>query len=340
MNEVDLLGDINRALNYDDVFIVPKYSTINSRKEIDISVRIDKHVINVPIMPANMVDIVNPETVIAVREAGGLPCLHRFSTIEESVNDFIKIREHEPVFVSIGVNRDYQERFTELYNVGARYFIIDIAHGHSSLMHNTINWIRKNFNDVYIMAGNVATPEAVEDLISWGANAIKVGVGPGANCLTKNVTGVTVPQFTAVKACAKKRYEIDFNNAMKNGVFKHTLIVADGGIKEIGDVCKAIGAGADIVMAGKLFAGCLETPSFFTGKYSGSASKEVQTLYRTDKEYTPTPEGITTPVQSKGSIKDIIQDIAGGLRSAYSYSCSYNMKEFQRKCQFGIRYNK
>lgn len=333
-----ILCDLNMALNYEDVFIVPKFSNIRSRKEVDISTKIGPYTIKVPIMPANMVDIVNAETVKVFYDSGALSCLHRFSSIEDSVKEFVDTDGCKPVFVSIGVNRDYKERFQELYKVGARYYIIDIAHGHCQQMFDTIYWIKKNYRDTYIMAGNIATPEAVHDLIRWGADAIKCGISQGGNCITAKVTGVGVPQFTAVKNCAMKRFEIDFNNSMKSGIEKKTLLVADGGIKEIGDIAKAIGAGADVVMAGSIFAGCKETPSYKTGKYSGSASKEIQTLYRSDKEYVPTPEGITTKVNYKGSVKDIIKDIAGGIRSAYSYTDSLTTKDFHRNCQFGIKY--
>jgi IMP dehydrogenase len=334
------LFDMQNALNYDDVFILPQYSNISSRKEVDISVVVDNCKINVPIMPANMADIVNPKAALATFFGGGLPCLHRFSSIDESVSEFLEVKGYNPVFVSIGVNRDSQERFQALYNVGARRFVIDIAHGHSLQMRSMIEWIKTRYSDTYVMAGNIATAEAVEDLICWGADAVKVGIGPGANCLTKNVTGVTVPQFSAVKACAVRRNKCDWDYMYRTGRLRKTILVADGGIKEIGDVCKAIGAGADIVMAGKLFAGCDETPSFSSKKYSGSASKEIQTLYRTDKEYVPTPEGITTPIERKGPIKNVIEDIAGGLRSAYSYSGAKTTDQFHNYCKFGIRFNK
>lgn len=340
MSDYKRLIDIDSALNYDDVFIIPQYSPVSSRKEIDTSVKVNGFNIKVPVMPANMADIVNVDTVKAFSESGALSCLHRFSSIEDSVKEFSKTTTHQPVFVSIGVNRDSRERFQELYKASARHFIIDIAHGHSKQMYDTITWIKSNYSDAFVLAGNIATPDAVRSLIEWGADGIKVGIGPGANCLTKNVTGVTLPQFTAVRACAIARSEVDFQIGHSSNTRKHTILVADGGIKEIGDVCKAIGAGADIVMAGKLFAGCNETPSFKTKKYSGSASKEIQTLYRTDKEYVPTPEGITTSVEEKGPIANIVEDIAGGLRSAYSYCGAINTKVFQHKCKFGIRYNK
>lgn len=324
------------SMNYDDVFIVPQYSDIVSRKEVDISndkIKLIK--INVPIMPANMYDIVNVKTALEISNAGGLGCLHRFSSIEESVKDYLQTRNHyKPIFMSIGVNRDSQERFTELYNEGARYFIIDIAHGHSKQMKNMIEWIKGNYSNTYLMAGNIATQKAVYDLVQWGADSIKIGIGPGGNCLTKNVTGVTIPQFSCIEKCATTKRQVE-------QLFgKPVCLVADGGFKEIGDVCKAIGAGADFCMSGKLFAGCEETPSYYSGKYSGSASKEIQTHYRLDKEYVPTPEGITTSIELKGSVKQVVSDIAGGLKSAYSYVGAKNTNEFHLNCTFGVRHNK
>jgi IMP dehydrogenase len=339
----NILTDINHALNYDDIFIIPKYSEISSRKEVNISTVsnvINSVPVEVPVMPANMADIVNPDVAIATNKAGGLACLHRFSSIEDSVRDFLEAKNSGRVFVSIGVNRDYQERFQELKKVGANYFIIDIAHGHSLLMKNTIKWIKENYPDTYIMAGNITTPAAVQDLIDWGANAIKVGLSNGSVCHTKNVTGVIMPMVTAIKSCSFKRNEIDLHNTINHGFLHKTILVADGGIREIGDICKAIGLGADIVMCGSMFAGCNETPSYKSGKYSGSASKEIQTLYRTDKEYIPTPEGTTIKVQPKGYIADVIENIAGGLRSAYSYCGARNTSEYRRNCEFGIRHNK
>jgi IMP dehydrogenase len=181
------------------------------------------------------------------------------------------------------------------------------------------------------MAGNVATHQGADHLARWGADAIKVGIGPGAVCLTKNVTGVTVPQLGAIKDCS---------NAVKNlSLYKRPLIVADGGIREYGDVAKALGAGADMVMIGGLFAGTDEAPGqLINGKkvYRGMASKEAMSSIRIG-ETMPTPEGTSILVDTKGSVRTIVEGIAGGLRSAFSYSNARTLHQFQNQAKFGIR---
>jgi IMP dehydrogenase/GMP reductase len=152
-------------------------------------------------------------------------------------------------------------------------------------------------------------------------------------CLTKNVTGVTLPQFSCIQDCHAGKM------IAENTTGRKITLIADGGIREIGDICKAIGQGADFVMSGKLFAGCIEAPG--KGIYRGSASSDVQTKYRTDKEYVPTPEGTSIKVeQTNESVLQLIEHVAGGLRSAYSYSNARNTGEFQTKVLFGIRHNK
>jgi len=330
--------DLASALSYDDVFIVPNYSEVSSRKEVDISSTMSDKFVEVPIITANMDSITDRTIAKIVREAGGIAALHRFQSVEEACQEFKEVqlssKIYSPIPVSIGVNRDSQERARALYYVGAREFVIDIAHGHSKQMKDMIEWMRKECPDSYIIAGNIATPEAFCDLANWGAHAVKVGVGPGAACLTKNVTGVTVPQFTCVANCAMAKDEYNFHRTNQNKV----KLIADGGIKEIGDVCKAIGAGADFVMCGKLFASCKEAPG--KGIYRGSASADAQTTYRLDKEYVPTPEGLVMTVELKDSAAEVVTHIAGGLRSACSYVGAHTLREFQENCMFGVRHNK
>ena len=326
----------SEALNYDDVFIIPQYSEISSRKEVDVSYRLDNNSytleVDVPIMPANMETIAGPELASAVLKAGGLGTLHRFQTIEESIADYLQVNSPN-VFVSVGVNRDSQDRAKALFQAGARFFIIDIAHGHSKQMKDMLEWFRSELADTYIMAGNIGNPQGLIDLVTWGADAVKVGIGPGAVCLTKNVTGVTVPQFTNVRNCAIAKSRLEWELGRK------LTLVADGGVQEIGDVCKAIAAGADLVMAGKLFAGCVEAPG--RGVYRGSASADVQTLYRSDQEYIPTPEGKSIQVdRTNESAAYVTEHVAGGLRSSFSYVGARTMREFQQKVTFGIRHNK
>ena len=195
------------------------------------------------------------------------------------------------------------------------------------MMKNMIEWFRKEFgNDVVIMAGNVATSDGAKDLERWGADLVKVGIGPGAVCLTKNVTGTTRPQFSAVMDCAKS---------------VTIPVVADGGIVEIGDICKAIGAGASFVMSGRLFAGCKEAPGTLIGSekvYRGMASKDAMLTIRKDDGNLPTPEGKSTTVNQTGSAEEVVKNIKGGLQSAMSYANAKTIAEFHEKAKFGQRW--
>jgi IMP dehydrogenase len=335
MNAFDLNG-----LDFKDVYLIPQYSEIETRSQVDIGVVLPKDIhgnpwkIEVPVISSNMDTITNGHMAKAMWSAGGIGALHRFMTIDKNVKEYEHVRGTRVAsdcFVSVGVNRDSKERTQELYKHGARYFVIDIAHGHSKMMRDMISWIKGQYSDIFLMAGNVATTLGSYDLASWGADAIKVGIGPGAVCLTKNVTGVTVPQLGAIQACASAD--------IPDGVRKFPLIVADGGIREYGDVAKAIAAGADMVMIGGLFAGTDEAPGdLINGKkvYRGMASRDAMRVIRVG-ESMPTPEGTSILVDSKGPVGNIVQDIAGGLRSAFSYSNARTIKEFWKNAQFGIK---
>lgn len=357
--------DFKDSLNYSDVFIIPKHSDISSRQEVDISSELNGVKIPVPVISANMESVTGARMANAMRSAGGLGALHRFQSIERAVEDLVQNQKDAdnkdmPILVSVGVNRDSHDRAQALYDEGAKYFIVDIAHGHSEHMQKMIEFL-KDKADIYVIAGNVATSEAAYDLCMWGADAIKVGIGPGSVCTTKNVTGVTVPGFQSVvqgvhgvrtaevKAYEKKlkRGQITFSESVKFGHLSledqirvleknrpRIPVIADGGMTEIGDICKALGAGADFVMSGRFFAACDEAPN--GAIYRGSASQDVQAQYRNDKQL-PTPEGKTDVLEAAGPVKGVVDSIAGGVRSAFSYVGARNIKEYHEKCSFGVR---
>ena len=323
-----------KELDYKDVFLVPQYSEISSRKQVDTSSTITNSSselvlpLDVPVFSANMDTCTNANMCISMYKAGGIGALHRFMSIEDNIQEYKKVKNwFAECFVSVGVNEESKERAQSLFNVGARYFVIDIAHGHSRMMKDMLTWMRDTFgSSVIIMAGNVATAIGSYDLTVWGSDLIKVGIGPGLVCLTKNVTGTTRPQFSAVKDCASAT---------------HLPIIADGGIQEIGDICKAIGAGASYVMSGRLFAGCSEAPGSKDENgekiYRGMASTDAMLSIRKDDGSLPTPEGKSIKILQVGSAKDVVKHIKGGLQSAMSYANSSNIKEFQEKAIFGIR---
>jgi len=314
--------------DYSDVYIIPQYSEVKSRQDVNISSILDKEfgtpVIDIPIISANMDTISDGNFCELMRKNGGIGCLHRFMSIEKNIEEFKKVKFGE-VIVSVGVGDKELKRAKSLWEAGARYFCIDIAHGHSLIMKDMIDSLRDEFGlDIIIIAGNTATRSGALNLLSWGADGVKIGIGPGAACSTKNVTGVTVPQFKALM-------QLDISDIKKNH-FPNSLFIADGGIREIGDIAKALGTGCDFVMCGGLFAKCKEKP--MPGVYRGSASVDV--MRKIDKKNT-TAEGKTIKVESNISLSDLMQDIAGGLRSAFSYSNSYSLEEFQQRCKFGYR---
>lgn len=235
---------------------------------------------------------------------------------------------------SVGVTGDYLERASALKEAGADILVIDIAHGHSDLMINALQKIREAVGPLPLVAGNVATAQAVEDLCAAGADAVKVGVGPGATCTTRLVTGCGVPQLAAVMECAAA--------AAAYGV----PIIADGGIQKSGDIVKAIGAGAHCIMSGGLFAGATESPGqimisgdkkFKVCRGSSSfaiAERRKRLLQEKKKLEDVVPEGVESVTPYKGDVKDVINQLVGGLKSGMSYCNARTIDELRGQVQF------
>jgi len=330
-----------KSLNYSDVYLVPSYSELESRSHVDLSVKMFKHpefhTLGMPVIAANMKTVTGPEMVVKLNKLGAMGILHRFqqSENEYDANCQFVFTNKCPIDISIGVNDlDLLKIFEQNENIKyLRSITIDIAHGHHIKMKNQIGhvkeWINKNkLNEqVDIIAGNVCTVEAVEELATWGANIIKVGIGPGSACTTRIMTGYGVPQFSAVLKCAEKKEELNVK------------IIADGGISTVGDIAKALAAGADAIMAGSLFAGTKESPGpklrrgnypneTFYKSYMGSASYESKLNSGNIGKHT---EGVSMEIPYKGAVTYAIQDIHDGLCSAFSYAGAVNLKEFHGK---------
>ena len=318
-----------RGLTFDDVLIVPSKSAVRSRKDPSLATRLTRRFESaVPFISANMDTVTESAMAIAMSKLGGLGILHRFMTIEQQVTEVRLCREAgvSVVAASIGVNDEGRGRAEALVNEGVKILTIDIAHGHSSAMLETLQWLKDKFGDrVDLIAGNVATPEATAELIAAGADAIKVGIGPGSMCTTRRITGAGVPQLTAIAWCSEV--------ARAQGV----PIIADGGLKTSGDVVKALAAGADSVMMGSLLAGTLETPGSIHGgrkHYRGMASRSAQVSWRGGLPEGMAPEGEATSVPVKGSVRDVLSEMAGGLRSGMSYINATSLPEIVEKARF------
>ncbi len=242
------------------------------------------------------------------------------------------------VGAAVGVGPDTIERVAELVNAGVDVICVDTAHGHSELVLETVRLIKKKFPEKDVIAGNVATPDGAEDLIKAGADAVKVGVGPGSICTTRVVAGVGVPQLTAIMWCAKvaKRYGVP--------------VIADGGIKYSGDITKAIAAGADSVMIGNLFAGTKESPGevvLYQGRsykvYRGMGSIDAMKKGSKDRYFRDefeldtkklVPEGIEGRVPYRGPLADMVFQLVGGLRAGMGYCGAASVAELQKKARF------
>jgi len=241
------------------------------------------------------------------------------------------------VGAAVGVTSDTPERAEELIKAGVDVIIVDTAHGHSQGVIDMVKRLRKKFPDCELIAGNVGTPEGTSDLIKAGVDGVKIGIGPGSICTTRIIAGVGVPQVTAIYQCAKV--------ASKNKI----PIIADGGIKQTGDVAKAIAAGADSVMIGSLFAGVDESPGekiLYEGRsykmYRGMGSLEAMKRGSSDRYFQDAeeglpklvPEGIEGRVPYKGSLEETVYQIVGGLRSAMGYCGCRTIKEMKTHTQF------
>ena len=252
--------------DYDSINLIPKKCIVNSRSECDTNIQFGNYIFKLPVVPANMECVINDEIAIMLANAGYFYIHHRFNNNAIAFSKKMILLDL-PVSISIGVNEDAYATLSELvtYNVVPDYITVDIAHGHSIKVEAIIRTIKNLFhNKPFIIAGNVSTAEAVRDLEEWGANAIKVGIGPGSACTTYVATGFGSrgAQASIVQECALARKS------------KNTLIIADGGIKEPGDIVKSIVLGADMIMVGGLFSALKDSPGSLVKGADGELYKE------------------------------------------------------------------
>ena len=326
------VSKMKQTYSFDDVLLVPQKSNIKSRSEVDISSNLSKNNFRLPVIASPMDTISGTRMAVEMSKQGALAVLHRYNTIAEQAEmvSYIKdVKRETKIAAAVGMTGDYFDRAVNLYEAGARILCVDVAHGHHSMMEKCLKKLKDAFGEaVHIMAGNVATLEAFEDLSQWGADSIRVGIGGGSICSTRIVTGHGLPTFQSVLECAKTSYD--------------TKIIADGGIKTTGDMVKALAAGADFIMVGSLLSGTDETPGeVIVGAkgekykhYRGMASKEAQRNWRGKSS---TPEGVATMVPYKGPVKGILEDFNGGIRSGLSYTGVRNIKELQSKRHFVLQ---
>ena len=321
------------SLSFDDVLLVPQYSEIYSRKDIQIKQNL-KNVgdFELPIISSPMDTITGFKMAHAIATEGGLGVIHRYNTIDEQikiVSDTINVGAL--VGAAIGIGDDCVERALALARAGVSFLCVDVAHGHHLKMRHALKSLRDELGDeMHIMAGNVATLEAFNDLADWGADSIRVGIGGGSICSTRIQTGHGMPTLQSVMDCAQTD--------------RDATLIADGGLRTSGDIVKALAAGADFVMLGSLLAGTDETPgeviyndqipSAYGSKkkvYRGMASKEAQRNWR---NRVSSIEGISHMVPLKGPVKEVLAELRTGIRSGISYTGADSISSLQSKARF------
>jgi IMP dehydrogenase len=318
------------AVTYDDMLLVPQYSDIMSRSEIDIGNTLGSRDLNLPILASPMDTVSETEMAIAMDKAGGMAVIHRYNTIEQQADIVRKVYKNTSgwanVAAAIGVTGDYLERSEALIGSGVDTLCIDVAHGHHILMKKALEALRNEYGKhIYIIAGNVCTLEGINDVADWGANAVRCNIGGGSICSTRIVTGHGLPGLQTIFDCARTDRDVK--------------IIADGGIKTSGDIVKALAAGADFVMCGSLLAGTTESPGKIISlpddtrvkEYRGMASKDAQLDWRNKSS---TPEGVSSYIPFKGNVSDILDDLEGGIKSGFSYSGARDLSELRRKVEW------
>jgi IMP dehydrogenase len=325
-----LHGEDTGCLAFDDVRLIPQLSDIESRAEIKLETKLRNTdiVMRTPVFASPMDKISGPQMANAIWDtSGGIAVIHRYCSIEEQLKMAKAVKVPA---AAVGTTGDFLERAQELVHKGVKIICIDVAHGHHLLVKRAIEKIRSISNDFHIMAGNVATIEGYEALNLWGADSVRVGVGTGSICITSVQTGHGKPLWQSIYDIGRYLRGTDRINCAQ--------IIADGGIRQFGDITKSIGAGADFVMMGSMLSGTDEAPGDIIeqdGKrfksYRGMASKESQIEWR---GYHSSNEGIETKVPYKGSVKPILEDLDNALRSGLSYSGARTIKELQERAVF------
>ena len=345
------------ALTFNDVLLLPAYSDFD-RQEIDLATNLTPKIrLQIPFVSSPMDTVTDSNLAIALAEAGGIGIIHRNLSFENQADEVKKVKDKKLlVGAAVGPSKGFEERVGALVAAGVDVIVIDSAHGYTKATVDTISHVKNGYPDVEIIAGNIATGEAAEALIKAGADALRVGMGPGAICTTRVISGMGVPQITAL-------FE-----TVRAAKMTKTPIIADGGIVSSGDMVKALAAGASMLMMGSFFASTLEAPgkqvelseeqvphrfkSIFnhSGKYlfkeyrgmgSEAAMKEGARI-KSEGEYhgksysdrTLVAEGVEGLVPIRGTVQEVLDIALGGIKSGFYYCGARTITEMQKKAKF------
>lgn len=325
------------ALCFDDILLVPQESIVQSRHAVDLTMTIGFNkrsiALELPVIAAPMDTVCDIDMCMALDRQGGLGILHRYMP-EETLIQKTKLLNHgkHRFGVSVAATNGYMNFSEKLYVEGARIFLVDTANGHSEYAIRAVENLRSAFgDDIHIMAGNVATADGFMRLAEAGADSVRVGIGGGSACTTRIVSGHGVPTLASIIDVEEVREVSD----------TQCSIIADGGIRNSGDMTKAFAAGADAVMLGSMLAGTDESPGdiirdntgreakVFRGMASAAAQKDA-------RGFVSVSEGISTTIAYKGSVKHILDQIRGGIGSGCSYSGVESLSELSSIAQYVV----
>jgi IMP dehydrogenase len=338
---------IPQALTFDDILLVPNYSEVVPTEVDTAAFFTPKIKLKIPISSSAMDTVTEKNMAVALGKMGGIGVIHKNLSVDNQAAAVKLVKaEGLQIAAAIGATGDFLDRAKALVNAGVDVLVVDTAHGHSKRVIEAVKEIKKTFSakdgsafggrNIEIVAGNIATAEGAKALIKAGADAVKVGIGPGSICTTRMVSGCGVPQITAIMDVAAA--------CRKTG----TTVIADGGIKFSGDIAKALSAGANCVMLGSLLAGTDESPGevfeehgkkykSYRGMGSlGAMNQGSKDRYGQDKVVGGklVPEGVEARVAYKGSVINIVEQLVGGLRSGMGYSGAKNIPELHKKARF------
>lgn len=346
------------GLTFDDILLIPGYSDF-SRDDIDISTQLTKKIaLKTPFVSAPMDTVTESELAIALAQLGGIGIIHRNLTIEGEADEVAKVaKKNLLVGAAVGASGNYDERVSALVKAGVSVLLIDSAHGNSSQIVDAVKFIKKNYPKVEVIAGNIATYDGAERLIAAGADALRVGMGPGAICTTRIISGMGVPQIYAIQETVRA--------AKKKGV----PVIADGGMKYSGDMVKALATGASSLMFGSYFASTSESPGKKVTLERSQVPQRFQSIFQKDekhyvfKEYRGmgsiaamkegariksedefhgksykdrvlVAEGVEGLVPVKGTVHSVVDQAMGGIKSGLYYVGSKTIPELQKNAKF------
>lgn len=346
------------GLTFDDVLLIPGYSDF-SRSDINLETRISKNIkLKIPLVSSPMDTVTEHKLAIELGRLGGLGIIHRNLSVGDQADQVKKVKTAKQlVGAAIGVSEGYKERLEALVKAKVDVIVLDSAHGWTNKFIEAARFIKKAYPKLDLVVGNIATEAAAEDLIKAGADGLRVGMGPGAICTTRIISGMGVPQITAIMdtARAARKYKIP--------------VIADGGIKYSGDVVKALAAGASTVMMGSFFASAEEAPGkifeltsdqvplrfksiwkkdqktykfkTYRGMGSVGAMKQGTKIKAEDefhgksyKDRTLIAEGVEGLVPVKGKLEDVLSQAIGGIKSGMYYVGAKTIPELQKKARF------